>query len=110
MNMIKKIKDDKKLHREYMSRMKALPKDYQFVFEKINQYIWSYAGGSGLDMLKTEYDLIELFEESVAQKKDVLDVTGLDVASFCDELIRDNHLWTNHQKKKLNKGIDRLKK
>lgn len=110
MNIIKKITDDKKVYRDYMKRVKALPKDYQFVFEKINQYIWSYAGGSGNDMLKTEYDLIELFEESAAQGKKVLDVTGTDVATFCDDLIQGNHLWTDHQKKKLNKGIHKLGK
>lgn len=104
-NIIKKICEDKKEYREQMEKVKALPEDYQFVFEKIQGYMWSFAGGDGLDMLKTQYDLIELFEAGAAEGKHVLDVTGEDVAGFCDELMRGNKLWTDRQRKKLNQNM-----
>lgn len=105
LDFINKIMGDKKEYKEQMARVAALPEDYRFVYEKIQNYMWSFAGGSGMDMLKTQYELIDLFEESVAENMHVLDVTGEDVASFCDELIRGNNLWIDGQRKRLNLGI-----
>lgn len=105
-NIIKKLWEDKKEYREQMEKMKTLPEDYQFVFNKIQSYMWSLADGDGRDMLKTQYELIELFEVSAAEGKYVLDVTGEDVAGFCDELMRGNKLWTDRQREKLNKAMN----
>ena len=88
-----------------MARVKTLPEDYQFVFDKMQKYMWSFAGGDGYDMLKTQYDLIELFEYSVAENIHVLEVTGQDVAGFCDELMRGNKLWIDSIRKKLNNDM-----
>lgn len=104
---IKKIRESKREYSKNMARVAALPDDYRFVYEKIVVYIWSFAGGTGMDMLKTQYDLIELFEEGAAQGKNVLDVTGTDAASFCDELIRENRLWTDGLRRRLNRKINR---
>lgn len=106
-NIIKKIIEDKKEYREQMKRSKNLPEDYRFVFEKIEGYLWSFAGGDGYDMLKTQYDLIELFEAGVVQGKHVLEVTGDDVAGFCDELIRDNKLWIDKIRNKTNLKVQK---
>ncbi|WMJ86855.1 DUF1048 domain-containing protein [Anaerocolumna sp. MB42-C2] len=105
LDFINKMIGDKREYKEQMSRVAALPEDYRFVYEKIQNYIWSFAGGSGMDMLKTLYELIDLFEESVAENRHVLDVTGEDVAGFCDELIRGNKLWIDSQRNKLNLGM-----
>lgn len=96
---------EKRAYRQFMKRVNGLPEGYRFVFEKIQSYMRSFAGGDGLDMLKTQYELIELFEAGAAEGKHVLDVTGEDVAGFCDELIRDNKLWMNSRRKKLNRDI-----
>lgn len=45
-----------------MKRVEALPENYRFVYEKLVNYMWSFAGGTGMDMLKTQHDLIDLFE------------------------------------------------
>lgn len=105
-NIIKKIIGDKKEYREQMARVAALPEDYRFVYEKIQAHMWSFAGGSGMDMLKTQYDLIDLFESGAAQGSHVLDVTGEDVAAFCDELMRGNQLWTDNIKNRLNRKMN----
>lgn len=104
-NIIKKIREDKKEYREQMAKVEALPEGYQYVFQKIQGYMWSFASGDGLDMLKTQYDMIELFEAGAADGKHVLDITGEDVAGFCDELMRGNKLWTDRQRKKLNHNV-----
>ena len=105
LELIKKIIGDKKEYREQMARVEALPEDYRFVFKKIQGYMWSFAGGDGSDMLKTQCELIELFEVSAADGKHVLDVTGEDVVGFCDELLHDTKVWTDNFRKKLNRDM-----
>ena len=96
---------DKKEYKEQMARIEAMPEDYRFVFEKMQGYMWSFAGGDGSDMLKTQQELIELFETSAAEGKHVLEVTGEDVAGFCDEFIRDTKKWTDNYREKLNRNL-----
>jgi DNA-binding ferritin-like protein (Dps family) len=103
--LIKKMIGDKKEYKEQMARVEALPEDYRFVFTKIQGYMWSFAVGDGSDMLKIQYELIELFEASAADGKFVLDVTGEDVAGFCDELIRGAKMWTDNFRNKLNRDL-----
>ncbi len=110
MNIIKRIREDKKEYRDYMARVQALPDGYQFVFEKMQGYMWSFAGGDGLDMLKTQYELIALFEASAAEGKHVLEVTGEDVAGFCDGLMHGNKLWIDRQRQKLNRDFNHQQK
>lgn len=105
MNLIKKMIGDKKEYKEQMVRGEALPEDYRFVFEKIHRYMWSLAGGDGSDMLKTQQELIALFEASAADGKHVLEVTGKDVVGFCDEFLRDTKKWTDKFGEKLNRDI-----
>lgn len=102
---IQKMIGDKKEYKDQMVRIEALPDDYRFVFEKIQGYMWSFAGGDGSDMLKTQQELIELFETSAADGKHVLEVTGEDVVGFCDEFIRDTKKWTDNYRKKLNRNM-----
>jgi DNA-binding ferritin-like protein (Dps family) len=105
LELIRKMIGDKKEYKEQMARVEALPEDYRFVFKKIQGYMWNFASGDGSDMLKIQYELIELFESSAADGKRVLDVTGDDVVGFCDELLRDTKKWTDNYRKKLNRDM-----
>ncbi len=101
----KKMIGEKKEYRQMMARVKKLPEEYQFVYEKIQWYTWNFAGGDGMDMLKIHYDLIDLFETGVADGKRVLEVTGEDVAGFCDELLKNARTYTEDWHQKLNRDI-----
>ena len=105
LEIIKKLIGDKKEYKEQLARVEVLSEDYRFVFEKIQGYMWNFAGGDGSDMLKTQNELIELFESSAAEGKHVLDVTGEDVVGFCDELMRGTKMWTDTYRKKLNNDL-----
>jgi DNA-binding ferritin-like protein (Dps family) len=105
LELIRKMIGDKKEYKVQMARVEALPEDYRFVFKKIQGYMWNFASGDGSDMLKIQYELIELFESSAADGKHVLDVTGDDVVGFCDELLRDAKKWTDNYRKKLNRDM-----
>lgn len=102
---IKKMFESKREYNEQMARVKALPEDYQYVFKKIQKHMWMFASGVGYDMMKIHYDLIELFETGAAEGKQVLEITGEDVASFCDELLRSTSTYTENWREELNRDI-----
>jgi len=102
---IKKMIESKREYKQQMARVEALPKDYQYVFKKIQSHMWMFAAGSGYDMMKIHYDLIELFEAGAADGKHVLEITGEDVASFCDELLRSARTYTEDWREALNRDI-----
>ena len=102
---VKKMLESKREYKQQMARVAAMPQDYQYVFKKMQQYMWNFAGGSGYDMLKIHYDLIELFETGAAEGKHVLEITGEDVAAFCDELLRSARTYTEDWHEALNRDI-----
>lgn len=104
---IKQMMKEKREYREQVKRIKALPEEYQYVFNKIQKYMWSYAAGDGYDMLDVQTGILELFEEGVANGKSVLAITGEDVADFVDELLKSTSKYTDTWRKKLNKDIAR---
>ncbi|MPQ24505.1 DUF1048 domain-containing protein [Bacillus paralicheniformis] len=105
MEMFKKMIGDKKEYRTMMTRVKALPEDYQFVFKKIQNYMWRFSAGSGMDMLHIQYELIELFEAGAAEGRQVLEITGEDVASFADELVTNAKTYVAKYREDLNESI-----
>ena len=102
---IRKMIESKREYKRQMARVEALPEDYQYVFHKIQTHMWMFAAGSGYDMMKIHYDLIELFEEGAAEGKHVLEITGEDVAAFCDELMRSARTYTEDWREELNRDI-----
>lgn len=102
---IKKIRQSKREYKQHMARVDALPEDYRYVFKKIQEHMWMFAAGSGYDMMEIHYGLIDLFESAAAEGKHVLDVTGIDVAAFCDELLRNAATYTENWREKLNREI-----
>lgn len=105
LEIFKKLVGDKKEYRQMMARVNALPEDYQFVYKKIQEYMWNFAAGNGLDILNIHYELIDLFEAGAADGKHVLDITGKDVAAFCDELLRNAKTYIEKRRLALNRDI-----
>lgn len=84
---LKQIIEEKRAWRAHMARVKALPEDYQLVYREIQKYIFK-AGpaepNASIDLLA---EIVHLFWEGAAAGRTVLEVTGDDVAAFCDALI-----------------------
>lgn len=74
-------------YKQMIKRVKALPKDYQYVFHKMRHYM-TVNGVDPYGDLTIFADLVDLFETSAADGKQVLEVIGSDVGEFCNELIR----------------------
>lgn len=79
----------KKIWRAHMRRVKTLPRDYRVVYRQMQKYIFKIGPigfDAGMDVLS---GIIGWLEEGVAAGKDVLDVTGKNIAGFCDALMEN---------------------
>lgn len=70
---------EKKEYRQHMARVKRLPDEYRYVFEKIQTYMWELVCGSGMEMMKVQEELLCFFEESVEEGISVHEAMGDDV-------------------------------
>ena len=102
---IKKMIEEKREYKQQMAGVEAMPEDYKFVFKKIQSYMWMFTAGAGYDMMEVHNDLVELFESGIANSKKVLEITGDDVAAFCEELLKNCKTYTENWRDKLNREI-----
>lgn len=102
---IKKMIKEKREYKQQMERVNALPKDYRYVFKKIQGHMWQFVSGAGYDMMEAQYGLLDLFEEAAANGKTVLEVTGEDVAAFAEELLKNTRIYTEDRRNKFNRDI-----
>lgn len=101
-DFLNKIIGDKKEWKAMEARAAALPHDYRVVYGEIKNYIWKSTGLGAIDVFK---GILDLFEESAANSQKALAVTGKDVASFCDELVKDKQTYGDDWRDKLNSDI-----
>ncbi len=90
---IKAIIEGKKEWRAHMARVKALPNDYQIVYEEIQKYLYKVGPIELTEGIGLLSGIVDLFEEGAIMGKGVLDVTGSNVADFCDDLIKDSKTY-----------------
>jgi DNA-binding ferritin-like protein (Dps family) len=92
---IQDIIKGKKEWRAHMARVKALPQDYQIVYKEIQKYFFKVGPVELTEGTGLLSGIVDLFEEGAALGKGVLEVTGSDVAAFCDELIKDSKTYAD---------------
>ncbi len=102
-----RVRREKREYKEAKERIHALGADYAFVYDKIEHYMWMHAGGDGMDMVSLLADLADLFVASAAEGVKVLDVTGNDVAAFCDDLLAQARTYQQDWHASLNRDIAR---
>ncbi|MBS5305424.1 MULTISPECIES: DUF1048 domain-containing protein [Clostridium] len=107
---IKDIIKGKKEWKAHVARVKALPKDYVIVYKEIQKYLFKVGPvelSEGTDLLT---GIVELFEEGAAMGKGVLEVTGRDVAAFCDDLIKDSKTYADIYQESVDKEVNKAMK
>jgi DNA-binding ferritin-like protein (Dps family) len=92
---IQDIIEGKKEWRAHMARVKALPQDYQIVYNEIQKYLFKVGPIELTEGTGLLSGIVDLFEEGAASGKDVLEVTGSDAAAFCDDLIKDSRTYAD---------------
>jgi DNA-binding ferritin-like protein (Dps family) len=96
--------------RAHVARVKALPQDYQIVYKEIQNYLFKVGPvelTDGTDLLS---GIIDLFEEGAALGKGVLEVTGRDVAAFCDDLIKDSKTFADILQESVDQEVNKATK
>lgn len=111
MSFIEKIigsLDGKREWKAMETRAKALPSEYHNAYKAIQKYMWTSGGLTDWeDMSRIFGSILDLFEEGVVEGKKVTDLTGKDVAAFCDELVNGAETWKDKYRAKLNDTINR---
>ena len=112
---IQDIIEGKKKWRAHVARVKALPQDYQIVYKEIQNYLFKVGPvelTEGTDFLSTDLlsGIIDLFEEGAASGKGVLEVTGRDVAAFCDDLIKDSKTFADVLQTSIDQEVNKVTK
>lgn len=101
---IQDIMQGRREWRVHVARVKALPQDYQIVYKEIQKYFFKVGPvelSEGTGLLS---GIVDLFEEGAASGKGVLEVTGRDVAAFCDDLIKDSKTYADLYRESVDKG------
>ncbi|MEW2813226.1 DUF1048 domain-containing protein [Streptomyces massasporeus] len=91
---IQDIIEGKKQWRAHVARIKALPPDYQIVYKEMQKYLFK-VGPVSLSDGRLLPGIVDFFEEGVAAEKGVLELIGTDVATFCDDLIKDSPTYAD---------------
>ncbi|WMJ86854.1 DUF1048 domain-containing protein [Anaerocolumna sp. MB42-C2] len=101
--------EEKKEYSQMMKRVHALPQEYRFAFKKIQRYMYNIGAINGDTAVFVNFNvfigLLELFEASAAEGKNVIDITGSDVGRFADELIAAYSTGTETVRDKLNHEV-----
>ncbi|GAA1959636.1 DUF1048 domain-containing protein [Catenulispora subtropica] len=95
------IIEGKKEWRAHVARVKALPPDYQIVYNEMQKYLFK-VGPVDLTEGNLLAGIVDFFEEGVADGKGVLELTGTDVAAFADGLIKDSRTYAEVYQEEIN--------
>jgi DNA-binding ferritin-like protein (Dps family) len=87
-NVWTKVIGEKKEWKGMEARAAALPSDYRVVYGDMKKHMFKFASGDGTGVVAVLNEVLDLFETSAAEGRHVLDVTGADVAAFCDQRLR----------------------
>jgi len=104
---IQEIIQGKKEWRAHMARVKALPQEYRIVYKEIQKYLFKVGPVELTEGTGLLSGIIDLFEEGAASGKGVLEVTGSDVAAFCDELIKGSKTYADIYQESVNRKVNK---
>lgn len=104
-DLLTKLIGEKKEWRLMEARAAALPEDHRVMYAEIKKYVFNLAGGDGRSIVALLEGLLDLFETGAADGRRALEITGDDVAGFCDELLRNARTYTQDWREKLNRTV-----
>lgn len=84
---LREMMEQKNKWRAHTKRVKSLPRDYQIVYGEMQKYLFKLGPVDFEQSMELLSGIADLLEEGASAGKDVLDVTGMDVAAFCDGLL-----------------------
>lgn len=100
-----KLFREKREWRAHVHRVKALPADYRYTMQQIEKFMWNFAADG--QMVAVFDEIVDLFEDGIAEGRTVLEVTGEDVAGFCQSILAEIQAktWTGKKADDLNRAV-----
>ncbi|MBD3784157.1 MAG: DUF1048 domain-containing protein [Micrococcales bacterium] len=105
--ILTKVIGEKKEWKAMEARAAALPRDFRTVYGEVKSYVWKFADGDGHESIGALATILGRFEEAAAEGRGVGDVTGSDVAAFCDRHLTGVASWTDGWRASLNGAVSR---
>ena len=101
--------DKKREYKQLMKRVDELPQDYKYAFKKIQKYMYTVGAPNKDITIFTDMtmftDLVDLFETSAADKRQIIDVIGRDIDKFSDEFMSSYTNNPENLRDRLNREI-----
>jgi DNA-binding ferritin-like protein (Dps family) len=105
MTVLNKIIGAKKEWKAMEARANMLPRDYGVVYGEMKSYMWRFTSGDGTEVGAVLRAVLDLFVDSAAAGNGVFDVTGGDVAAFCDARLSGTTTYTDRWRATLNRDV-----
>jgi DNA-binding ferritin-like protein (Dps family) len=103
-----KVIGEKGQWRQYKARGRQLPASYRTALDALERYL-NYYGGTGGDGMALYGDLIDLFEQSAADRTPIREIVGADPVEFIELFVRNypKGQWIIRERERLINAIDR---
>jgi len=103
--------EDKKRYKQYKTRVQRLPENYRTAIEALERYLMYFGAINKGDVLvKMNEDLLDLFEQSVANGTPIREIVGEDPVEFVETFLANysDGQWIDKERKRLVDTIDRV--
>ena len=103
--------EQKRTYRQHQARTRQLPADYREAVEALQRYLMYYGAiAKGDVLLAMSEDLLDLFEQSAANRTPIRAIVGPDPVEFAEEFLRNysDGQWINRERERLTSVIDRV--
>lgn len=101
----------KRRYRHYQARTRQLPANYREAVEALERYLTYFGAIAKGDVLLSMLDdLLDLFEQSAANRTPIRAIVGADPVEFAEEFVRNysEGQWINRERERLVSAIDRV--
>lgn len=104
---ISKVIGEKGQWRQYKARAKQLPASYRTAVSALERYLMYF--GTGGDGTAIYVDLVDLFEQSAANRIPIRQVVGEDPVEFIETFVRNypKGEWIIRERERLTNAIER---
>jgi DNA-binding ferritin-like protein (Dps family) len=108
--VIAKVIGEKRQWREHKSRTRELPESYRTALEALERYLMHVGpGGDGVDAAAMFDDLLDLFEQSAADRTPIREIVGEDPVEFLEAFVQNypDGQWRLKERRRLINAIER---
>ncbi|MFI5284924.1 MAG: DUF1048 domain-containing protein [Candidatus Dormibacteria bacterium] len=110
---ISKVIGEKRQWRQHKARTRELPASYRTAVEALERYLMHIGpGGDGADAASMFEDLIDLFEQSAANRTPIREIVGEDPVEFLEAFVRNypDGQWRIRERDRLISAIERAER